>query len=172
MERNLAATTGGALIIAASAPQAEHSVRERPIRRTFAGTTPFDPHIVTAIIRQTAQDQETPIVVGADRAEDALLSQLKGLAKLRSGWDGEDADKPSAAAIASAMGFVILAGALAAELDSSPHVDGSIILESEAGLSLRFFEGGKIAYASLGHGCGEANFDGARIPSEIARLLG
>jgi hypothetical protein len=169
--RDLAVWIGaGAIVAATSVPSTpSYSTPEKPIVwRTFAGATPKH---VENVIRQTTPSEIAPPVIGAPRAEDAVLAQLKGLTELQSGWDGESAEKPSAEAIESAMRFIILGGTSAADLDSSPHVDGSIILESEAGLSLRFLQGGKIAYARLAHGCGEATFDGVRIPKQVLEFL-
>lgn len=82
------------------------------------------------------------------------LDQIGELSSLEDGWDGERATKPSAEAIQSAIDFVC--GDAASSFEISPHVDGSIIIESEAGDSLfRILQDGKICRTSISnHGSG------------------
>ncbi|MFG1454393.1 hypothetical protein V5F44_19375, partial [Xanthobacter sp. V2C-8] len=92
---------------------------------------------------------------------------------LNAGWDVEAAAKPSSTAIRDAIRFVRAAEFSGMDVEPTPHVDGSILLEIDDGAtgSLRFKGDGNVIYAIAHRGRGIALFNGISIPDELRSLF-
>lgn len=115
---------------------------------------------------------EAPLVVGADRLEDPVVAQIQAFRSLKTGWDGEGAAEPSAAAIREAVKFIRLVGAPAAEIEPYLHVDGSVLVELPNDAGSLGFRGDRniiFVFDEIDHGT--VPFDGFTIPEKIRSAL-
>lgn len=124
------------------------------------------------IANYTAHSEGVSVAYAIQRPEDVLLLDLVALKTLREGWDGEHGLPPRADAIRDAVLFVVEAGSKAADLEATPHADGSLMLEIGDGSmgSFRFLGNGQISYA-IGSKHGMANFDSTLPSRELMSLL-
>jgi len=149
-------------------------VRECPIERSFVRSFVDVPHyffndlLVAGNTNHTSSSGLIPI---SERPEAALASEIHTYMNLERGWDGEDASKPDARSVSGAASFVHLLGPGALALEPSLHVDGTVILESDDGISLRFLDEGTISAVIPRHGGIKIDFDGLNIPALILESL-
>ena len=122
-------------------------------------------------IRTAVSDAES-IVVGPDRPEDFLVSEIIEFRKLDAGWDGETAERPPSTALRDAIQFARAARSLAGRFDASLHVDGSVVFGIEDGAegSLRFKGDGQVIY-SFRDAQGVEPVSRFEIPSKILAAL-
>ena len=108
-------------------------------------------------------------IASLPRPEAEGVSTLKSYSDLEAGWDGEDADKPMAAAIDEAIQFLQASGDMARFLEPALHVDGSVLLELMNGAkgALSFKGNGTIWVAVVSKPSFAANFDGSVISETI-----
>lgn len=121
----------------------------------------------------TTTSENAPLLVAFEDSANALVDEVVDFRKLNEGWDGENAAKPSFAAIRDAVRFIRAAGTYASRFEPTPHADGSIILEIADGVegSLRFKGDHRIIYAARRIGVGSVPFDGSTIPETIRLVL-
>lgn len=105
-------------------------------------------------------------------AEQAIIAEINGYRDLLAGWDGENAQPPSRAAMEEAIRFVRIAGGRAALFEASLDIDGSINLEFVDRSGSLGFEGmGEIVYAVVNGDRGVVSFNGFMIPAAIQSLI-
>ncbi|KQO87353.1 hypothetical protein ASF33_02485 [Methylobacterium sp. Leaf92] len=116
---------------------------------------------------------EMGILVAADRPEEITIAAVVDFLDLNADWDGDGAAAPNVGAVVDAVRFINAAGGMAAQLEPTLHVDGSVILEFEDGSagSLRFRGDGTVIYAIDGVSPGVAAFDGYTVPEIIGGAL-
>lgn len=172
---SLSAYLSNADIVGGTSPLAG-AVKSRPggdvLRSGSATSWNFALKNEQVISGYTAHSEDVPVAYADLRAEDLLLFDLVALTKLQDGWDGEYGVPPRAEAIRDAVSFVLEAGSKAADLEATPHADGSLLLEIGDGSagSFRFFGNGQISYA-VGSRHGIANFDSILPSRELMSLL-
>lgn len=162
-------------VVTSTSPATKFSTStEEKIDRSFIGRVPWvyvnnEDQVIAA---QTSALQAYEIIVGPDRIEDHLVSEIREFGNLGEGWDGDNAARPNLAAIKDATDFIHAAWSAASIFEPTIHVDGSIILEvaDDVG-SLRFKGDGKIIYFLEKIGRGTVPFNGVSTPIEIAHLL-
>ena len=143
--------------------------------RSYLGSPSWDFVFVSklGVHGNTAVSENAPLLVTSEGPADPLIDEIVDFRKLQEGWDGEDAAKPSSAAIRDAVRFIRAAGVFASRLEPTLHVDGSIILEIGDGVegSFRFKGDHRIVYAAARIGFGSVRFDGSTIPDAIRPML-
>ena len=163
------------LVNSTSAHARASLTKEETLTRSFASCSSWEHALagVQIVASRTAISEGVPFFIGADRHDDDLTVQINEYRNVFDCWDGEDAAKPTTAAILDAVRFVRSLGPLSIGLESTLHVDGSIILELDidAG-SLRFKGDKKIIYAFERGTHGIVAFNGFIIPNEIIVQIG
>jgi len=151
------------------APSARaRTVVEEVIERSFSAAPSWRVISGADIRIETATSDTAPLVITVDDVASEQIAHLLAFRDLREGWDGESAAAPAAKAVRDALRFLRVAGPLAGRLEPTLHVDGSVILEANNGLSgaLRFVGDGRLVFAAPG-GHGELWFDGKSVPPEV-----
>lgn len=140
--------------------------------RVYAGLTSAIPAGSNLYPAPTAVSEHVVLPARPDLAEDTIVSSLQVLARLPSGWDGEDAESPKVGAIQDAIRFVRSAGRLASDLHATLHVDGSVNLEIGDGSDglLEFTGNRRVAYAVKGVRPGVADITQPLAPELVAAL--
>ena len=138
--------------------------------RTFVSFGSWD--FLTADLARPATSAESfNTRITSSPRHNSLAEQIVNFGGLKEGWDGEMAAQPSSLAIASAVSFANAIFDFGVELDPSPHVDGSVILDISDEGTLRFKGDGTIIYATAKNGYGYVVFDGRSVPAVIAEIL-
>jgi hypothetical protein len=168
---HLAAFLASAELVATTSLTAHDSVVvEEALERSFPGTPSWSPRgrYGRFLGEATSVSESATLQIAHDRLVNPVLAELASFRELQPGWDGEEAAKPSAAAINEAARFARIAGITENDLEPTLHVDGSVILEIAEDIgSLRFKGDGQIIYALSETGYGVVPFDGFTIPEVI-----